>query len=128
MRTILDKFYGTDGIHGYGYGQDEDQGQLGAWYVISSMGIFDVAGLCNINPKFSLGSPKFNRITIQLHPDYYKGREFVIEAPGNSDTNKYAQKYMLNGRVITDLNLSFSAVTSGGKLVVEMGDTPKNKY
>lgn len=128
VRTILDKFYGTDGIHGYGYGQDEDQGQLGAWYVISSMGIFDVAGLCNINPKFSLGSPKFNRITIQLHPDYYKGREFVIEAPGNSDTNKYAQKYTLNGRVITDLNLPFSAVTSGGKLVVEMGDTPKNKY
>ncbi len=31
-RLILDEFYGSDGIHGYGYGQDEDQGQLGAWY------------------------------------------------------------------------------------------------
>ena len=37
VRAILNEFYGTDGIHGYGYGQDEDQGQLGAWYVISSL-------------------------------------------------------------------------------------------
>ena len=28
VRAILNEFYGTDGIHGYGYGQDEDQGQL----------------------------------------------------------------------------------------------------
>lgn len=26
VRAILNEFYGTDGIHGYGYGQDEDQG------------------------------------------------------------------------------------------------------
>lgn len=56
VRAILDDFYGTDGIHGYGYGQDEDQGQLGAWYVISSMGLFSVTGLNDINPVFSLGS------------------------------------------------------------------------
>ena len=31
VRAILDEFYGLEGIHGYGYGQDEDQGQLGAW-------------------------------------------------------------------------------------------------
>ena len=30
-RLICDEFYGTDGEHGYGYGQDEDQGQLGSW-------------------------------------------------------------------------------------------------
>ena len=27
VRAILDEFYGLEGIHGYGYGQDEDQGQ-----------------------------------------------------------------------------------------------------
>ena len=26
-------------------GRDEDQGQLGAWYVMSSIGLFDVKGL-----------------------------------------------------------------------------------
>ena len=44
VRAILNEFYGTDGIHGYGYGQDEDQGQLGAWYVISSLGLFYIKG------------------------------------------------------------------------------------
>lgn len=42
VRAILDEFYGLEGIHGYGYGQDEDQGQLGAWYVMSALGLFDV--------------------------------------------------------------------------------------
>ena len=45
MRTICNEFYGTEGIHGYGYGQDEDQGQLGAWYVMAAMVLFDVKGL-----------------------------------------------------------------------------------
>lgn len=37
VRAILDEFYGLEGIHGYGYGQDEDQGQLGAWYVMTDL-------------------------------------------------------------------------------------------
>lgn len=140
VHAILDEFYGTDGIHGYGYGQDEDQGQLGAWYALSSLGLFDVAGLANVNPEFSLGSPKFDKVTITLNPNYYTGKEFIIEtrnnapAKNNSSANKneqrniYAQRYILNGETVTDLSLPFSVVTSGGKLIVEMGNSPKDKY
>lgn len=128
VRAILDEFYGTDGIHGYGYGQDEDQGQLGAWYVISSLGMFDVAGLANEHATFGLGSPKFDRITVQLHPRYYTGKRFVIETTGNSPENKYAQGYKLNGETLHRPEIPFSAVTSGGKLEVEMGATPKDNY
>ena len=46
VRAILDEFYGLEGIHGYGYGQDEDQGQLGAWYVMSALGLFLLYFLC----------------------------------------------------------------------------------
>lgn len=128
VRAILDSFYGTDGIHGYGYGQDEDQGQLGAWYVISSLGMFDVAGLANINPSFALGSPKFDKITIRLNPTYYKGKEFTIEAKHNSLKNQYVQNYVFNGTPIKNLRIPFNSVTSGGKLEVEMGSTPKDSY
>ena len=121
VRRILDKFYGTDGIHGYGYGQDEDQGQLGAWYVISSLGFFDVAGLANTTPSVSLGSTKFDKVTIKLNPKYYKGKKFVIEAKGNSDSTPYVQRYVLNGEPLKDLRIPFSAITDGGKLEVEMG-------
>lgn len=126
VRAILDEFYGIDGIHGYGYGQDEDQGQLGAWYVISSMGLFDITGLGNIHAKFAVGSPKFDRITIQLNSEYYSGKEFVIETTNNSKENKYVQKCVLNGKPLKELSVPFNVVTSGGKLEIEMGNMPKD--
>lgn len=128
VRSILDEFYGTDGIHGYGYGQDEDQGQLGAWYVISSIGLFDVAGLANANAELSLGSPLFDSITIQLNPEYYSGESFTIETVNNSKDNKYAQSYTLNGEALHQPNLSFQDLVKGGHLKVEMGATPVDAY
>ena len=64
VRKISYKFYGTEEIHGYGYGQDEDQGQLGAWYVMSSLGLFDVKGLVETEPSFQFTSPLFDKIEI----------------------------------------------------------------
>lgn len=128
VRSILDEFYGTDGIHGYGYGQDEDQGQLGAWYVISSIGLFDVAGLANANAELSLGSPLFDSITILLNPEYYSGESFTIETVNNSKDNKYAQSYTLNGEALHQPSLSFQDLVKGGHLKVEMGATPVDAY
>ena len=128
VRAILNEFYGTDGIHGYGYGQDEDQGQLGAWYVISSLGLFDMKGLTDQAPSFALGSPLFDKITIQLNDRYYKGKEFVIEARNNSKQNDYVQSMDLNGKTLTDTRIPFSEIVQGGRLVLEMGNQPKDGY
>lgn len=128
VRAILNEFYGTDGIHGYGYGQDEDQGQLGAWYVISSMGLFDVKGLTDSQPSFGLGAPLFDKITIQLNPKYYSGKEFVIEVKGNTPENGYVQQYVLNGKPLHEPRLPFASFVEGGVLEVDMGAQPKDSY
>ena len=128
VRAILNEFYGTDGIHGYGYGQDEDQGQLGAWYVISSLGLFDMKGLTDQVPSFALGSPLFDKITIRLNDRYYKGKEFVIEARNNSKQNDYVQSMNLNGKPLTDTRIPLSEIVQGGRLVLEMGNQPKDGY
>lgn len=128
VRAILNEFYGTEGIHGYGYGQDEDQGQLGAWYVISSIGLFDVKGLTATDPSFSLGSPLFDKVTIQLSDRYYKGDEFVIETNNNNDANSYVQSFQLNGEPIKGLRIPFSTITNGGRLEVNMGSNPVDNY
>ena len=128
VRAILNEFYGTDGIHGYGYGQDEDQGQLGAWYVISSLGLFDMKGLTDQAPSFALGSPLFDKITIRLNDRYYKGKEFVIETRNNSKQNDYVQSMNLNGKPLTDTRIPFSEIIQGGHLVLEMGSQPKDRY
>lgn len=128
VRAILDEFYGTDGIHGYGYGQDEDQGQLGAWFVQSSLGLFDVKGLTAEHPSFALGSPLFNKITIRLNNDYYPGKLFVIDIKNNSKENVYVQTYQLNGEELHTTYLPFSTFAKGGKLKVTMSNKPKDKY
>lgn len=124
VRTICDEFYGTEGIHGYGYGQDEDQGQLGAWYVISSMGLFDVRGLTSPAPSFQIGSPLFDKVTIKLNKEYYSGDQFVIETRNNSKENNYIQSMKLNGQEQSTIQLLFSEVVKGGKLSLELSDTP----
>ena len=128
VRAILDEFYGTDGVHGYGYGQDEDQGQLGAWYVIASMGLFDMKGLTDCEPAFALGSPLFDKITVRLSDRYYKGGEFVIRTRNNGRANPYVQRYVWNGRPLHAPVLPFAELTGGGVLEMEMGDTPCDAY
>jgi predicted alpha-1,2-mannosidase len=128
VRAILDEFYGVEGIHGYGYGQDEDQGQLGAWYVIASLGLFDVKGLTDTEPSFALGSTLFDKVTIKLNKKYYKGDEFVIKAANNNKQNLYVKQFRLNGKPCKDTRIPFSKIVSGGLLEVEMQDTPVDRY
>lgn len=124
VRTICNEFYGTEGLHGYGYGQDEDQGQLGAWYVMAGIGLFDVKGLTQINPEFQIGSPIFDRIEIKLNKDYYKGDKFVIEVENNSPENMYVQSVSNNGKEQNSVFVPFSDVVNGGTLKIIMGNEP----
>jgi predicted alpha-1,2-mannosidase len=122
VRAILNDFYGTEGIHGYGYGQDEDQGQLGAWFVISALGLFDVKGLTAEEPSFGLGSPLFDKITIRLNPDYYPGKKIEIIASGNTADNIYARSYTLNRKPYTKRFVPFKTLVNGAVIEIQMTD------
>ena len=128
VRAILDEFYGLEGIHGYGYGQDEDQGQLGAWYVMSALGLFDVKGLTEIDPKFQIGAPLFDKVTVRLNKDYYPGEKFVIEAKKQAVGDCYLQDISLNNRPQDTVQLPFSEVVKGGKLVLGLGASPNEVW
>lgn len=127
VRAILDEFYALEGIHGYGYGQDEDQGQLGAWYVMSALGLFDVKGLTEIDPKFQIGAPLFDKVTVRLNKDYYPGEKFVIEAKKQAVGDCYLQDISLNNRPQDTVQLPFSEVVKGGKLVLGLGASPNEE-
>lgn len=127
-RQIMDSFYGTEPTHGYGYGQDEDQGQLGAWYVMASIGLFDVQGGTRSVPTFQIGSPKFDRVTISLNNRYYSGEEFVIETINNSPSAAYVQSATLNGEPLDNCWFEFGKIKEGGKLTLTMGDVPNEKW
>jgi putative alpha-1,2-mannosidase len=128
VRAICNNFYGTEGIHGYGYGQDEDQGQLGGWYVMAAIGLFDVKGLVTPDSRFGIGSPLFDKITIHLNRKYYQGDQFVIETENNGPENFYIQSMAVNGKKLYQTFVPFSTIVSGGNMKIELGSAPKNYY
>ena len=101
--------------------------------VISSMGLFSVTGLNEINPTFSLGSPLFDRITIRLSDKYYSGKRYTITSYESlkalpKDDEIYVQEYRLNGKKLTDPHIPFADVIKGGKLEIKMGSKPVDNY
>ena len=127
-RTICNEFYGNDPMHGYGVGQDEDQGQLGAWYVLTALGLFDVQGHANMNPTFQFGSPMFDQVTITLNPKYYQGKELIIKTINNSKNHMYIQSAQWNKEKIEDCWISRKILTEGGTLLFKMGNQPNYKW
>ena len=127
-RLICDEFYGVTGEHGYGYGQDEDQGQLGSWYVLAAMGLFDVQGGVSQRPTYQLGSPQFERIEIDLKGHQNAGRKFVIETKGNGPGQYYVQSATLNGKPFDQCWLYRDELYKGGKLELQMGAEPNDQW
>lgn len=84
-RRVLDELYhpGPDGFCG-----DEDNGEMGAWYVWAALGLYP---FCPGSPDYVLGSPLFPRIEVSSGD----GRTLVIEAPGNGpDTPCVTQRHL----------------------------------
>jgi len=124
-RAIQEKYYGM-GVRD-AYPGDEDQGQMSAWFVMSSIGLFQMDGGASVNPYYELGSPRFKKITIHLSEKYYKGKTFVIEARNASAENKYIHSAVLNGKKLNSWKFPQKELIKGGRLVLEMKAKPNKK-
>jgi predicted alpha-1,2-mannosidase len=121
-RAIMDRFYGTTPYHGWE--GDEDEGQMGAWFVMSAMGFFEMNGGTSPELRVDLTGPLFDRIRIQLDPRYYPGGEFVIETKNQSKESIFIHSIRLNGKELKDPRISFRDIVKGGKLVFELVAAP----
>ena len=121
-RTICDEFYGTEALHGYGFGQDEDQGQLGAWYVMAALGLFDVQGHAAADPTFQFGSPLFEKVSLQLSGD--PDKSLIILTKNQAPENYYIQALDLDGTAIDKCWIPRKALMKGGTLSFSMGSEP----
>ena len=83
-----------------GYSGDEDQGLMGSLSAIMKMGLFEMRSGAGLEPKVDIGSPIFDKITIHLNQDYYKGDKVEIIADGNSDLNRYIKKATWNDALL----------------------------
>jgi len=114
-RAVIDSVYRKVSPYD-GYRGDEDQGQMGALAVLMKIGLFQVDGGCSEDPVYQIGSPIFDRIEIELNPDYYPGGRFVISGTPNSSENIYIQSLKLNDQAVTDFQIRHSDLVKGGVL------------
>lgn len=124
------KQYAYGGItpdKGYG-GHDEDEGQMGAVSALMALGIFSVTGTESDTPYYDITSPVFDKITITLNPEYYSGKEFVINVHNNSEKNCYIQKAALNGNDWQYAQFDHKDFAKGGSLDLWLGDTPNKEW
>lgn len=116
-REIMDKLYAATPD---GYCGDEDNGQTSAWYVFSALGFYSV---CPGSNEYILGSPLFNRVTIELE----NGKTIDINASDNSKKNRYISEMKLNGKRYTKNYLTHEDLMKGAKINFKMSDTPNKK-
>ncbi|MCP9237462.1 GH92 family glycosyl hydrolase [Lewinella sp. JB7] len=100
-----------------GYCGDEDNGQTSAWYVFSALGFYPVAPATG---EYVLGAPLFRKITLQLE----NGNTVVINAPENSDENRYVRQLRLNGEAYGKNWVGHNTLMEGATLDFEMTDEP----
>jgi predicted alpha-1,2-mannosidase len=125
-RSILDRYYGVGLANAY-LG-DEDQGQMSAWFIMASIGLFQMDGGAGANPVYEIASPLYEKIVIDLGEKYGRGKEFIIQANNASRKNKYVQSAILNGRMLNCFKFPANELLKGGSLILEMGDQPNKSW
>ena len=114
VRQVLREQYGNkrDGLSG-----NEDVGQMSAWYVLSSIGLYqeEPAG-----GKYIIGSPLFDKVTMNVGD----GKIFTVKAVNNSDKNIYIQSATLNGKRYDKSYIEYNDIITGGNLTLVMGPKP----
>lgn len=101
-----------DGLSG-----NEDCGQMSAWYIMNSMGFYQV---CPGKPVYSIGRPLFDNVDIALP----NGKVFTIKAYNNKKENKYIEKVVLNGTALEKPYINHDDIVNGGVLEFTMCDKP----
>lgn len=114
LRKMLNEMYldQPDGLSG-----NEDVGQMSAWYILSSVGLYQVDP---VGGRFVIGSPLFDKATVNVGGC----KTFTVVAKNNSDKNIYVQSARLNGKTLKNSYVDFNDIRHGGTLELVMGPKP----
>ena len=117
LREVMNTLYKADpdGLCG-----NEDVGQMSAWYILSSLGLYQVEPA---GGKFVFGSPLFNSADVKVGD-----KTLSIIAHNNSAENIYIQSVRWNGQLYDKSYIDFKDLQQGGTLEFEMGAYPSDTF
>jgi len=113
VREILNTMYSDkpDGLCG-----NEDCGQMSAWYVMASLGIYPE---CPGSNQFVLSSPLFEKSVIRL----CNGKKLIITA-NDPLKNIYIEDVYFNGKKMNSTFISYDQLIQGGNLKFVLSKQP----
>jgi predicted alpha-1,2-mannosidase len=93
---------------------NDDTGTMSAWLIYSMMGIYPVVPA---DPSYTLSTPFFDKITIQLNPNYYQAKTLVIEKKGEG---KHIKNIKVGGKPQKGFFVDHAEITETGHLEIIM--------
>ena len=116
VRRLLKEMYSPtpEGIIG-----NEDCGQMSAWYVLSSLGLYPV---CPGSQQFVFSSPLFEKAVIRLA----NGKELEIWA-NDPAKNNFIKEVYWNGILVNENYITYSRIMEGGRLRFVLDREPNLK-
>jgi putative alpha-1,2-mannosidase len=108
----------ADGLSG-----NEDCGQMSAWYVMSALGLYNIAPG---QQQFQIGLPQFEKAVVYLE----NGKQFTVLNSGIavSLTNTYLQGMNYNKKPYSKLSLDYKDIADGGEFEVFTGRLPNQLF
>jgi len=115
IRSLLETMYHNkpDGMAG-----NEDCGQMSAWFVISSLGLYAVDP---VSARYDFGTPLFDRAEIKVSDN----RTLTIEANRQSAKSIYVRSVEWNGTPVKGLTVEHAQLVKGGTLIFHLVDEPQ---
>ncbi len=109
QRWVIDTMYSDqpNGVAG-----NDDGGTLGAWYVLSTLGLYPIAG----SDRWIVAAPLFPKARVLLG-----GHELVIETEGSG---MYVDAVLLDDVPLATLELTQAQLQTGSRLLFKMKSEP----
>merc|ERR1712039_760180 len=100
------------------YPGDEDNGSMGAWFIMNMLGIYP---LSPASGNYVIGSPMFAEVSLAVPG---ASRSLTISARSQSPENVYVHGLTWNGKSVEGIEIKYSELMAGGSLEFVMGAVP----
>ncbi len=97
-----------------GMPNNDDCGQMSAWYIFSSMGFYPVSPA---SATYIIGAPRLDKAVINTD----NGTQFTMIAHNLSDENRVVKSVTLNGKPLVKSQFTHEDIMKGGTLEFVMG-------
>ncbi len=112
VRKIIENYYSNSpaGLPG-----NDDTGTMSAWLAFAMMGFYPDAPAV---PQYTICSPYFDKIEIDLNPTFYSGKTFRVETVKANKNAATIDKMELNGKPLNRYFIDHATLVKGGTLKI----------